>query len=268
MKITLNMFSLLFSVLISISATASAGEKNGSNVYVILQQNDSEFTKIKDSFAENSTYMFINSFLNLDKISQEVSDQGFEMLNAYVDSSSAADVFEYLDKNSNISAPIVRYIDPQDDLEEPIWKTVNHKLNYNLKLNEDENNFATKLNNSLSNLPKIEGISFRGEIMKNEKLKGYFKGAVINVKGFFSTTLDPVIANGFATSSRPGEPPSKDLWSVIFIINGKSGRYISLFVPTNMHEVEILFPTATNFEVKRVVKDEKEKTATVWLSEK
>ncbi len=266
MKEALLLYSLLF--VFSVSAKETIAIVSQNTPIVKLQQNGEEFKKVKDSFSENSSFKFVDSFLNFGAASSEASDQDSIILSEYLDSANVEDVFEFLDKNSDISGPIVRYIDPQDDLEEPIWQTVNHKLRNNLVLNEDESSFAIGLKKSLSKLPKVEGITFRGASVTSKTLDKYFPGAEISEKGFLSTTLDARIAHGFANTQVPGSPIQADRWNVVFIIDGKSGRYISFFVPTNMHEIEILFPTNTSFQVKRVVKDPKTKSATVWLIEK
>lgn len=265
MKEALLLYSLLFVFSVSAKETIATVSQNAS--IVKLQQDGDEFKKVKDSFSEKSPFKFVDSFLNFGAASSEASDQDTTILSEYLDSAKVEDVFEYRKKNSDISGPIVRYIDPQDDLEEPIWKTVNHKLRNNLVLNEDESSFANGLKKSLSKLPKVEGITFRGASVTSKTLEKYFPGAEISEKGFLSTTLDARIAHGFAFAQVPDSPKQADRWSVVFIINGKSGRYISFFVPTNMHEIEILFPTNTSFQVKRVVKDPKTQTATVWLTE-
>lgn len=230
------------------------------NQGVALNQNSEIFKRTIESFTTSTDFKIIEGDLLSDQGRQEASDQHSMLMSAYIESAAAEDIFDFMEKRSSTVGPIVRYIDPQDDLAEPIWRTVNRKLTRGMVLTKVEDKFKNDLNRALSNLPPVAGISFRGAALDEQHLDTYQPGKVVEEKGFISTSLDLSIAQGFAS-------PQPKKWSVIFIVKGKTGRLVSFFVPTNIHEAEILFRTSTRFAVNRVVKNADKRSATVWMLE-
>lgn len=174
-----------------------------------------------------------------------------------------SDIYDWSEKNPDASRALHNYIDPQepDENGEPIWQTTNRNLRNSNRLSPAQNAFATRMNAALDSLPPAKAIVYRGVYLKTADFEKYKNAKERTELSFVSTSLDPNIALGFSTSGK-GDV------ATVFVIDSYSGRPISFVVPTNMHEMEILFKTDTSFDVVRVVQSKDLKTGFIFLREK
>jgi hypothetical protein len=123
---------------------------------------------------------------------------------------------------------------------------------------------ATLISKGLEKLPKVEGIIYRGTIMKRKDFNRIYSNAnEVTHNIFTSATKSSDIAVQFATYKQP----KKSEVQIIFAINSRNGRDISkisefngIFAPDNQKEV--LFDRNTKF---RITKQETDKGGTVWI---
>lgn len=173
------------------------------------------------------------------------------------------DIFEWSDRNPEASGVIHNYIDPQepDESGEPIWQTTNRNLRNSAPLSKAQNEFVVDMTAALNTLPHARAIVYRGVSLKVADFQKYKNAKEVVEKSFVSTSLDPQIAMGFSSSGK-GDV------ATVFVIDSHSGRPISFVVPTNMHEMEILFKPGTGFDVVKVVQSADLKAAAIFLKEK
>lgn len=203
----------------------------------------------------------IKSLIATGPFKGQASAASFEIMNEMQKHLKISDIFDVFQKFPDASSLIMRYIDPQDD-GEPIWKSVNRKLRTAEAMTPDQIQFTQDLTKALETLPSVNVISYRGAALQQKYFDLYQEGQTYVDKAFSSTSLDPDIAVGFSESSS-----TPDTWSTIFIIYGKTGRYISLFKPENIHEHEILFKPSTPFKVIRKIQDIQKRSAIIVLQE-
>jgi len=172
------------------------------------------------------------------------------------------DIFDWHELNPNASRALHNYIDPQepDENGEPIWQTTNRNLRNSNPLTPTQISFKTEMIAALNTLPATRAIVYRGVSLRTIDFEKYKTSKEVIEKSFVSTSLDPQIAMGFTSG--------KGDVSTVFVIDSHSGRPISFVVPTNMHEMEILFKPNTGFDVVKVVQSVDLKSATIFLKEK
>lgn len=207
-----------------------------------------------------TTVQQIKSFIVSPAFTGQASSDSLQIVREITKILKLNDIFDIFEKMPKASSAFIRYIDPQDD-GEPIWQSTNRKLRTGEPMTADQAEFATELIEGLKALPSIEVLSFRGALLQKKYFDLYQEGQIYLDKAFSSTSLDPQIASGFSGTG------TIDRWSTLFIIYGKSGRFISLFKPENIHEQEILFPASTPFKVMKKIIDEQTQSAVIVLQE-
>lgn len=171
------------------------------------------------------------------------------------------DPFEWMQKNSEHYGSINSYIDPQED-GEPIWATTNRRLRDQEALTPEETTFTENLIRALDALPAIKGIVFRGAPLEAEDLDRYVQKKSVTELPFTSTSIDPQIAQIFASNN---QKPNRV--STIFVMRTHSGGPVSAFHPGNNHEVEVLMRPATSFHVDRVLWSKDRKSVFIFMTE-
>ncbi|KYG66663.1 hypothetical protein AZI86_06355 [Bdellovibrio bacteriovorus] len=171
------------------------------------------------------------------------------------------DVMTWIDKNPELYRAINDYVDDPPDGSDPLWETTNAKLNRGKALSAREADFKNRLEKALAVLPKYNCICFRGGALSKKGVESYREGSVITMAGFYSTSIDPNIAYQFA---RQG---SQDSFQTIFVINVHSGSPMSSFHQFHWTEFEVLMKAGEKVRVEKVLMDQNQKKAIIFLEQ-
>ncbi len=166
--------------------------------------------------------------------------------------------WDMLDKNPWVG-PLFRYVEGGED-DVPPYVIVNTDLRSGTDDTEDTIKWVTEMRQSMSRLPKYQGISFRGTRLDKARLEKYFplNGRASDL-AFISTSISVETAQKFARLSDSIDAVDSSKINVLMVVKGHTGRAVSNFARMHSHEQEILFANGTPFKViakSPVFKDE------------